>query len=420
MEAVPQRVVITGIGAITAIGSGTDALWQGILRGESGIRPITQFDPSPFDSQVAGEVTDFDPLAYFPARRVKRLDRFAQFSLVAAKMAVDDANRQGRALLSGASPHPQVGVCTGTALGGVALAEYQHELFMRQGIRAVNPALAFLVFGGSGGSHVAIEFGLTGPGNTNSNSCGSGAIALGEAFRLIRGGEALAMVAGAAEAPLAPLTFGAFDVLHALGKHNADPARACRPFDATRDGFVMGEGAAMFILEERRQALLRGAHIYAEILGYASNNDAWHMLAPRPDASCAARCIQHALTDARVSPAHIEYINAHATGTPLGDAAETLAIKHVFGERARRIPVSSTKPFHAHALGASGAIEIAICALALDHDYLPPTLNLNQPDPECDLDYIPHHGRSARVNRILSNSFGFGGTNASLVLGRHE
>lgn len=415
-----QRVVITGIGAITAIGSGKDGLWQGILRGESGIRRITHFDPSAFDSQVAGEVADFDPLAHFPARRVKRLDRFAQFALVAAKMALDDSNRSGQPLYSEPPPHPQIGVGTGTALGGVALAEHQHELFMRQGIRAVNPALAFLVFGGSGGSHVAMEFGFTGPGHTNSNSCGSGAIAIGEAFRLIRAGQVLAMVAGAAEAPLAPLTFGAFDVLHALSKGNVDPAGACRPFDATRDGFVMGEGAAMFVLEERHHAIQRGAHIYAELLGYASNNDAYHMLAPRPDASCAARCIGHALADARVSTAGIDYINAHATGTPLGDAAETLAIKQVFGERAHCIPVSSTKPFHAHALGASGAIEIALCALALEHDYLPPTLNLRHPDPACDLDYIPGRGRSLRVNRILSNSFGFGGINASLVLGRHE
>lgn len=416
----PQRVVITGIGAITAVGSGKDGLWRGILRGESGVRRITRFDPSSFDSQVAGEVADFDPLAYFPARRVKRLDRFAQFALVAAKMALDDSNRCGSSLGAGEPPWSQVGVCTGTALGGVALAEHQHELFMRQGIRAVNPALAFLVFGGSGGSHVAIEFGFTGPGSTNSNSCGSGAIAIGEAFRHIQNGQALAMVAGAAEAPLAPLTFGAFDVLHAMSKSHEDPAQACRPFDATRDGFVMGEGAAMFILEERRHALTRGAHIYAEVLGYDCNSDAYHMLAPRPDGSCAARCIRNALADARVSPAQIDYINAHATGTPLGDAAETVAIKQVFGERARRIPVSSTKPFYAHPLGASGAIEIAICSLALEHDYLPPTLNLRQPDPACDLDCIPNEGRHAHVNHILSNSFGFGGINASIVLARHE
>ena len=415
-----QRVVVTGIGAITAIGSGRDGLWRGILRGESGIRAITRFDPSPFDSQVAGEVSDFEPLAHFPARRLKRLDRFSQFALVAAKMAVDDSNKCGRPLFTERGPHSQIGVCTGTALGGVALAEHQHELFMRQGIGAVNPSLALLVFGGSGGSHIAIEFGLTGAGNTNSNSCASGAIALGEAFRLIRAGQVLAMVAGAAEAPLAPLTFGAFDVLHALSRDNADPATACRPFDATRDGFVMGEGAAMFILEERRHALARGARIHAEILGYASNNDAWHMLAPRPDATCAARCIRNALADARISPVDIDYINAHATGTVLGDAAETLAIQQVFGERTHRIPASSTKPFHAHALGASGAIEMAVCALALEHDYLPPTLNLKQPDPECDLDHIPNEGRQLRVNHILSNSFGFGGINASLVVGRHE
>jgi 3-oxoacyl-[acyl-carrier-protein] synthase II len=416
----PPRVVITGIGAITAVGSGKDRLWRGILRGESGIRRITRFDPALFDSQIAGEVADFDPLAYFPARRVKRLDRFAQFALVGAKMALDDSNQCSAPLCAGEPPYSQVGVCAGTALGGVALAEHQHELFMRQGIRAVNPALAFLVFGGSGGSHIAIEFGFTGPGNTNSNSCGSGAIALGEAFRHIQKGHALAMIAGAAEAPLAPLTFGAFDVLHAMSRGNEAPARACRPFDATRDGFVMGEGAGMFVLEERHHALVRGAHIYAEVIGYACTNDAYHMLAPRPDASCAARCIRNALADARVSPPQIDYINAHATGTPLGDAAETLAIKQVFGERAHRIPISSTKPFYAHPLGASGAIEIAICALAMEHDYLPPTLNLGQADPACDLDYIPNGGRHARVNHILSNSFGFGGINASIVLARHE
>ena len=416
----PQRVVITGIGAITAVGSGADGLWRGVLRGESGIRHLTRFDASQFDSRIAAEVTDFDPLDFFPARRVKRLDRFAQFTLVAAKMALEDANRYGSPLCPGDPPHSQVGVCTGTALGGVALAEHQHELFMHQGIRAVNPALAFLVFGGSGGSHVAIEFGFTGPGNTNSNSCGSGAIAVGEAFRTIRNGQAFAMVAGAAEAPLAPLTFGAFDVLRAMSKRNEHPPGACRPFDVTRDGFVMGEGAAMLILEERRHALTRRAHIYGEVLGYACNNDAHHMLAPRPDASCASRCIRHALADARVSPVHIDYINAHATGTPLGDAAETLAIKHVFGERAYRIPISSTKPYYAHPLGASGAIEIAISALALEGDYLPPTLNLRQPDPACDLDYVPNEGRQTRVNCILSNSFGFGGINASIIVARHD
>jgi len=416
----PHRVVITGIGAITAIGNDKDGLWRGLQRGESGIRRITCFDAARFGSQIAGEVTDFDPLAYFPARRVKRLDRFAQFALVAAKMALEDAEATGGQLRHGPAPFPGIGVCTGTALGGVALAEHQHELFMRQGIGAVNPALAFLVFGGSGGSHIAIEFGFTGPGNTNSNSCGSGAIALGEAFRHLQQGRAAAMIAGAAEAPLAPLTFGAFDVLHAMSKSNADPARACRPFDATRDGFVMGEGAAMFVLEMLDHARARGAHIYAEIVGYACNNDAYHMLAPRPDGSCAARCMRDALADAQRTPDGIDYINAHATGTPLGDKAETWAIKQVFGERARQIPISSTKPFHAHPLGASGAIEAAICCLAIEHDYLPPTLNLTKPDPDCNLDCIPNTGRPARVNCILSNSFGFGGINASLVLGRYE
>lgn len=394
-----NRVVITGLGAITCIGSGKEALWQGILRGASGIGPVTRFDATAFDSRIAGEVNDFDPLDFFPARRVKRLDRFAQFSLVAAKMALEDA---------GLAPFPAMGVCTGTALGGVALAEHQHELFLRQGLRAVNPALAFLVFGGSGGSHIAIEFGLTGPGNTNSNSCASGAIAIGEAFRCLRAGLAPAMIAGAAEAPLAPLSFGAFDMLRALS------TRGCRSFDVERDGFVMGEGAAMFVMETLEHARQRGAHIYAEVLGYACNNDAYHMLAPRPDASVAARCIRDALADARLPAEAIGYINAHATGTPLGDKAEASAIRQVFG--ARQVPVSSTKPFHAHALGASGAIEAAICCLAIEREYLPPTLNLERPDT--DLDCIPKVGRRARVDYVLSNSFGFGGINAGLVFGR--
>jgi len=415
---VNHRVVITGIGAITCIGSGKDGLWAGILRGASGIRRLTRFDASAFSSQIAGEVTDFDPLAHFEARRVKRLDRFAQFSLVAAKMAIEDAGRSS--LLNGGQSHAHIGVCTGTALGGIALAEHQHELFLRQGIRAVNPALAVLVFGGSGGSHIAIEFGLTGPSNTNSNSCASGTIALGQAYRHIRAGQASAIIAGAAEAPLAPLSFAAFDVLHAMSTRNEEPGRACRSFDAERDGFVMGEGAAMLVLEELEHARARGAHVYGEILGYACNNDAYHMLAPRPDASVAARCMREALSDAQLSPSAVDYINAHATGTSLGDSAEVLAVKEVFGNRAQQISMSSTKPFHAHPLGASGAIEAAICCLALEHEYLPPTLNLDQTDPECDLDCIPRVGRKARVDTIMSNSFGFGGINASIVLGRCE
>lgn len=415
-----RRVVITGLGAITAIGTGQTELWQGIRRGQSGIGRITRFDASQFHSQIAGEVTGFDPLAHFEARQLKRLDRFAQFALVAAKMALEDAETVGGKLRKGPPPFPEIGVCTGTALGGVACAEYQHEIFLRQGIRAVNPSVAFLVFGGSGGSHIAMEFELTGPGNTNSNSCASGTIAIGEAFRVIREGRAAVMLAGGIEAPLAPLTFGSFDHIRALSASNDTPASACRPFDATRNGFVMGEGAAILVLEELEHARVRGAHIYAEVLGYACNNDGYDMMQPRPDASCAARCIHDALTEAQLAPEHIDYINAHATGTPLGDTAETLAIKQVFGKRAHRIPVSSTKPFHAHPLGASGAIEAAICCLALAHDYLPPTLNLVNSDPDCDLDYIPNAGRPMHANCILSNSFGFGGINASLVLRRHE
>ena len=414
-----KRVVITGLGAITAIGCGKEGLWQGIHSGQSGIRRIRRFDATKFKSQIAGEVADFDPLAHFDARRLKRLDRFAQFSLVAAKMALEDAAPPGENIFGSTPPYSHVGVCVGTALGGVALAEHQHTLFLQQGLDAVNPALAFLVFGGSGGSHIAIEFGFTGPGNTNSNSCASGAIAIGEACRLIRDGRATAMLAGAAEAPLSPLTFGAFDILRAMSRQNDQPHRACRSFDAGRDGFVMGEGAAMLLLEERDHALARGARIYAEVRGYACNNDGHHMFAPRPDGSCAARCMREALADARIAAGQIGYINAHATGTDLGDRAEALAITQVFGERAGDIPVSSTKPFHAHPLGASGAIEAAICCLALERNYLPPTLNLDRPEAEHELDFISHNGRKTRVDYVLSNSFGFGGINASVVLGRY-
>jgi 3-oxoacyl-[acyl-carrier-protein] synthase II len=427
---VRRRVVITGLGVITAVGAGKEAFWDAIRAGRSGIRPLTRFDGSALRSRIAGEVGDFDPQAHFPARRLKRLDRFAQFSLVAAKLALEDAAGESsageppveltRRLFGGSAPRAWVGVCTGSALGGVSLAEHQHELFLRDGLRTVNPSLAFLVFGGSGSSHIAIEFGLSGPGHANSNSCASGAIALGEAYRIVRDGRAAGMIAGAAEAPLAPLSFGAFDLLRAMSARNDTPERACRPFDAGRDGFVMGEGAAMFLLEDLEHAQARGARVYAEILGYACNNDAHHMLAPRPDGSCAAHCMQAALDAAGASPGRVGYINAHATGTPLGDAAETRAIRTVFGGRARELPVSSTKPFHAHPLGASGAIEVAVCCLALEREFLPPTLNLEARDADCELAHVLAPGRAARVDCILSNSFGFGGINACLVLGRYE
>jgi 3-oxoacyl-[acyl-carrier-protein] synthase II len=305
----------------------------------------------------------------------------------------------------------------GSALGGVSFAEENYEEYARGGLRAVNPTLALAVFAGAASCNIAIEFDVSGPNTANSDSCASGPIALGNALHALRRGDAEVMLAGGVEAPLSPLCFGAFDLIRAMAKRNDPAERACRPFDRTRDGFVMGEGAAVLVLEEQEHALRRGATAYAELLGYGLTNDAHHMTAPRPDARQAIRAIRLALADAGLAPEEIETINAHASSTPLNDKTETTAIKQVFGERAHRIPISGTKAMHGHSLGASGAIEAAISALTLQHGLIPPTMNLEEPDPECDLDYVPDRPRESRARTLLSNSFGFGGINACLVMG---
>lgn len=410
-----RRVVVTGIGAITPIGHGKEGLWDGVKSGRSGTKTISRFDTSQIQTKVAAQIDDFDPLNHFDAKLARRMDRFAQLGLAAADMAIQDA----RLRLDPKAPSPRIGVTIGTALGGVAGAERQHEKYLKDGLRAVDPSLALTVFGGSGSSNIAIRYGLSGPSNANSNSCASGAIAIGEAYRYIKDGYADAMIAAGAEAPLYELTFSAFTIIKAMST-NPDPNTACRPFDKRRDGFVMGEAAAVLVLEELSHAMKRDAHIYCEILGYACNNDAHHMVAPRPDGSSAARAMTDTLNEARLQPADIGYINAHASSTQLNDKTETLAIKNVFNGRAQMIPISGTKSMHGHALGASGAVEAAICAMMFGRDYIPPTIHYSTPDPECDLDYVPNRGRTARVDYILSNSFGFGGINASLVFGRYE
>ena len=409
-----KRVVVTGIGAITPIGSGRDGLWRGITSGQSAVSAITRFDAGSFRSQVAAQVAGFDPLDHFEASRVRRLDLYSQFALAAAQQAVTDS---GLCLSREDTEH--TGVYMGSALGGLSFAEDQHSRYLEGGLRGVNTILALTVFGGASSCNIAMEMGFHGPNITNANSCTSGAMAIGEAASLIRSGGARVMLAGGAEAPLAPLTFGAFDLIRALSSnYNGEPKSASRPFDAKRDGFVMAEGAAVLVLEEWEHAVARGADIYAEILGYSTTTDAYHMTAPRPDASQSSRAIREALADAHLEPHEIGYISAHASSTSLNDKTETLAIKQVFGEQAYNIPISGTKSMHGHALGATGAFELAISCLTLRHEYLPPTLNLQNPDPECDLDYIPNVGRQARVDALLSNSFGFGGINASIVLGR--
>ncbi|MEO8199945.1 MAG: beta-ketoacyl-ACP synthase II [Gemmatimonadota bacterium] len=410
-----RRVVVTGIGVITPIGIGREAFWNGLRRGQSAVKEITRFDPSPFKSRIAAQVDDFHASDHVEDRRARRLDRFSLFSIAASRLALEDAELDARA-----QDPDRMGAMMGTALGGVAEAESQHHAYMRGGVREVDPSLALKVFAGASSCNVAIEFGCTGPNSTNGMSCASGTIAIGDALRCIRRGEADIMLAGGVEAPLAPLSFGAFAIIRAMSTRNADPASASRPFDADRDGFVMAEGAAVLCLEERSRAVARGARIYAEVCGYGLTNDAHHMTAPRPDGTQAARAMRLALGEAGIKPESIGYINAHGSSTPLNDPTETSSIKQVFGDRAYQIPLSGTKGYYGHALGASGAIEAAICALASARQWLPPNVNLSVPDPACDLGYLTGEGQSANPEFIMSNSFGFGGINASLVFRRDD
>jgi 3-oxoacyl-[acyl-carrier-protein] synthase II len=409
-----RRAVISGIGPITCIGRGRENFWNAVLAEKSGIGRIVSFNPEPFRVRCAGEILNWNPEEYFPPQRLKRLDRYAQFAVASAKLALDDAQIQ----YSRENPQPRVGVSFGTALGGVCKAEDQHVRYLKKGVRGVNPMLAIQVFGGSAHSNIAIEFGFRGVGTTNSNSCASGTVALGEALRYIRDDFADVIVAGGAEAPLTTLSIGAFDIIKTMSRWDGDPCFACRPFDRQRDGFVMGEGATALIVEELDHARARGAYIYAEILGYCLNNDAFHMTSPLPTGESCVQAMHRALADAQIVPEQIDYINAHASSTQLNDGTETMSIKQVFGDHARRIPVSGTKGYYAHPLGATGAVEAAICALALDRQWVPPTINYQTPDPVCDLDVVPNHGRSAPLNYVLSNSFGFGGINACVVLGK--
>ena len=407
-----RRVVITGIGAVTPIGITREAMWDGLRRERSAVRAISRFDPSLFRSRIGAEI-DFRPDDFLEAKQVRRLDRFGHFTVACARLAVADSE-----LNMAAEDRERIGSMMGSALGGIGYAEEQFLAFKNDGIRAVSASLATNVFAGAASCNVAIEFGVQGPNSTNAMSCASGTMAIGEGFRQIRDNYADVMICGGSEAPLNQLCFGAFAIIRAMSTRNDDPSAASRPFDRSRDGFVMGEGAAILVLEEYERAKARGAHIYAEITGYAFCNDAHHMTAPRPDGSQAARAMRGALRDAHVEPHEIAYVNAHGSSTPLNDPTETRAIRTVFGDHCANLQVSSTKAYYGHALGASGAMEAAICALSLERGWLPPTLNLDDPDDGCDLDYIPGKGRDADVEFILSNSFGFGGINAALVLKR--
>ncbi|HVL23788.1 MAG TPA: beta-ketoacyl-[acyl-carrier-protein] synthase family protein [Thermomicrobiales bacterium] len=405
-----QRVAITGIGAITPIGTGVEELWNGVRAGRSAVRRIDRFDPACFSSQVAAEV-DFEPQDHLTPKQVRRIDRFSQLALVSAQMALADAGLTApEAACDGA------GVYIGSALGGVAFAEDQHTAYVTAGPQRVNPMLALSVFGGAASSNVTIELGLTGPSLSNGNSCAAGMLAIGEAARLIHDGRVPLMLAGGAEAPLAPLTFGAFAMIRVLSTRNDDPATASRPFDAGRDGFVIAEGATILVLEELDHARARGAHVYAEIAGYGTSSDAFHMTQPHPEGIHAAHAMHDAMCDAGLAPEAIGYVNAHGSSTVLNDSTECRAIRIALGDHAGDVAVSGTKGLHGHALGATGAMETAICALALERGHLPGTANLEHLDPACDLDIIPPGGRDEQVGHLLTNAFGFGGINACLAM----
>ena len=405
-----RRVAVTGIGCVTPIGEGVEGLWQGLRRRRSGVREVTRFDASDFRSRVAAEVRDFDPAARLGEKRARRLDRYGALALASADMALEDAG------VDPDDPEPEdVAVQMGTALGGIAYAEEQHAAYMEDGVRGVNPMLALTVFGGAASCNIAIEYGYQGPNSTNAMSCASGTLGIGRGFRTIRRGEAELALAGGAEAPLAALTFGSFALIRAMSTRNEDPETASRPFDRDRDGFVMGEGAAVLVLESLERARARGARVYGEVAGFGTTNDAYHMTKPRPDGSQAARAMELALEDAGVGPEAVGHVNAHGSSTPLNDPTEARAIRDVLGERAAGVPVSATKGYYGHALGASGAIEAAITCLALRRGWLPPTLNLEEPDEEAPLSFVRGEGASWSGEWALSNSFGFGGINGALL-----
>ncbi len=408
-----RRVVVTGIGVVSPLGSGVECNWQALMEGRSGIGPITHFDASPFPVHFAGQVPDFDPAAYIKKKELKKIDRFAQLAIAAAQMAMDDAKLQVTA-----DNAARIGVIVGVGMGGISTIEDYLNLFVTAGLKRLSPFFIPRLIANMAPGQIAIRFGCTGINYTPVSACASGGHGVGEAYRAVRFGYQDAVIAGGAEAAVTPMGLGGFSVMRALSTRNDDPQRASRPFDAGRDGFVMGEGAGLLIVEALEHALARGARIYAEIVGYGANADAYHITSPAPDGRGAAQCMQLALHDGDIDPLEVDYINAHGTSTQYNDTNETQAIKRVFGAHAAQLAVSSTKSMTGHLLGGAGGVEAAYTALAIHHRRLPPTINYEQPDPSCDLDYVPNHARDAEVRVALSNSFGFGGANACVAFRR--
>lgn len=411
----PKRVAVTGLGVISPVGIGKDRFWNALMEGRSGVDRISRFDASGFDSKIAAEVRDFDPADYMDKKEIRRNDRFVQFAYAASRMALDDA---------GFSITPQngtqVGVLIGSGIGGATTWEEQHRTLLERGPDRVSPFFIPMIIINMASGIISILLGAKGPNSAVVTACATGGNAIGDAARNIQRGEAIAMLAGGSEAAITPLSMAGFCSMKAMSTRNDEPQKASRPFDAKRDGFIMGEGSGVVLLEEMEHAKQREANIYAELVGYGMSGDAYHITQPDPEADGAARSMRNALRDAAMEPKQIDYINAHGTSTLYNDRTETLAVKRVFGEHAKKVAVSSTKSMTGHLLGAAGGVELIACVQAIEHGVIPPTINYEFPDPECDLDYVPNAARKMRVDAAMSNAFGFGGHNAILIVRRYD
>ena len=410
-----RRVVVTGIGLVSALGIGTSETWAALLAGQSGVTRITRFDVSGFATQIAAEVKGFDPLAFIEKKEIKKMDLFIQYAIAAAQFAMDDSGLQITDVNA-----PNIGVYIGSGIGGFITIEREHEALLNGGPRRVSPFFIPSAIINLASGQVSIRFGAKGPNSATCTACSASAHAIGDAYEIIKRCDADAMIAGGSEAAICAMSIGGFGQLRALSTRNDEPTRASRPFDKDRDGFIIGEGAGVLILEELEHARRRGAKIYAEIVGYGMSSDAYHMTAPSEDGDGARRVMAMAVRKAGIAPSDVDYINAHGTSTPYNDRLETLAIRNCFGEHAERLAISSSKSMTGHLLGGAGGLEAGITALAVHHQVAPPTINLDDPDPECDLDYVPHQSRQMPIRYALSNSFGFGGTNAALLFKRFE
>jgi 3-oxoacyl-[acyl-carrier-protein] synthase II len=410
-----RRVVVTGLGALTPVGNTAEEFWSSLTHGRSGIGPITRFDPTGFPTRIAGEVRNFDPLNFVDKKEARRLDPYLQYAVAGAVLAVQDAG-----LDTGKVDATRFGVMIGSGIGGITTLLENHKTLLERGPDRVSPFFIPMLIINMASGLVSMRFGAKGPNSSVVTACATGNHAIGDAFKIIQRGDADIMIAGGAEAIILPLTIAGFCAVKAMTTRNDEPQRASRPFDAERDGFVCSEGAGIVVLESREHALRRDARIYAELRGYGMSGDAHHMTAPDPEGDGAFRSMEAALRDAAIPPGDVGYVNAHGTSTPYNDKFETMAIKRVFGDHARRLAVSSTKSMTGHLLGAAGGIEAIATVLALHHGVLPPTINYEHPDPECDLDYVPNHARKQDVEFAASNAFGFGGTNATLVFGKHR